>query len=89
MAESSVPSTQENYVQEIRDLRREIGELREVIIGMKSSTDNMDSHIGFIMGIYDRYRNALDFMSEMFITVRSRLILGVESTVPELDDGSE
>tara|TARA_S200000501_G_scaffold259948_2_gene243964 strand:- start:79 stop:348 length:270 start_codon:yes stop_codon:yes gene_type:complete len=89
MAESTVPSTDENYVQEIRELRREIGDLREIIIGMKNSTDNMDSHIGFIMGIYDRYRSALDFMSDIFVTVKTRLLLGLASTVPELDDGSE
>ena len=49
MAESSSePAVDQDA--EIRDLRREIGELRELLIGMKRSTDNMDSHIGFIMG---------------------------------------
>ena len=89
MAESNVPSTEENYVKEIRELRREIGDLREIIIGMKNSTDNMDSHIGFIMGIYNRYRTALDFMSEVFITARTRLLFGRAPTVPELNGAIE
>ncbi|MBP02779.1 MAG: hypothetical protein CMM25_08230 [Rhodospirillaceae bacterium] len=63
---------------EIRDLRREIGELRELLIGMKRSTDNMDSHIGFIMGAYDRYSNALEFVREIFLTIRTRLLPGSE-----------
>ena len=77
MAESSSePAVDQDA--EIRDLRREIGELRELLIGMKRSTDNMDSHIGFIMGAYARYSNALEFVREIFITIRARLLPGSE-----------
>ena len=88
MAESNLTRDQ-TYDNEIRDLRLEIVELRQLLIGMKRSTDNMDSHIGFIMGAYNRYQATLEFMSDIFLTVKSRLLFGRAPRDPEINGITE
>ena len=59
---------------EIELMREELREMREMLIEIRDSSKNMDSHIGFINGIYESYRASLDFLRDIFDYSRSMVI---------------
>ena len=59
---------------EIELMREELREMREMLIEIRDSSKNMDSHIGFINGIYESYRASLDFLRDIFDYSRSLVI---------------
>uniref|UniRef100_A0A6C0FHW0 Uncharacterized protein n=1 Tax=viral metagenome TaxID=1070528 RepID=A0A6C0FHW0_9ZZZZ len=64
---------------EIELMREELREMREMLIEIRDSSKNMDSHIGFINGIYESYRASLDFLRDVFEYSRN---LVISSTLP-------
>ncbi len=64
---------------EIELMREELREMREMLIEIRDSSKNMDSHIGFINGIYESYRASLDFLKDVFEYSRNLII---SSTLP-------
>ena len=67
---------------EIELMREELREMREMLIEIRDSSKNMDSHIGFINGIYESYRASLDFLRDIFDYSRSMVI---SSSVPLME----
>ena len=59
---------------EIELMREELREMREMLIEIRDSSKNMDSHIGFINGIYESYRASLDFLRDVFEYSRNLVI---------------
>tara|TARA_X000001036_G_scaffold57667_1_gene47414 strand:- start:479 stop:715 length:237 start_codon:yes stop_codon:yes gene_type:complete len=59
---------------EIELMREELREMREMLIEIRDSSKKMDSHIGFINGIYESYRASLDFLRDIFDYSRSMVI---------------
>lgn len=59
---------------EIDDLRAEIKEMREILCEIRESSKNMDSHIGFINGIYDSYKVTLGFLKNIVDYSRNLLM---------------
>jgi len=61
---------------EIEEIRAELKEMREILLEVRESSKKMDSHIGFINGIYESYRVSLEFMRDIFIYSRDLLVRG-------------
>tara|TARA_B100000073_G_scaffold272344_1_gene232084 strand:+ start:1987 stop:2199 length:213 start_codon:yes stop_codon:yes gene_type:complete len=61
---------------EIEEIRAELKEMREILLEVRESSKKMDSHIGFINGIYESYRVSLEFMRDIFIYSRNLLVRG-------------
>tara|TARA_B100000902_G_scaffold134648_1_gene133051 strand:+ start:2686 stop:2898 length:213 start_codon:yes stop_codon:yes gene_type:complete len=61
---------------EIEEIRAELKEMREILLEVRESSKKMDSHIGFINGIYESYRVSLEFMRDIFIYSRNLLVHG-------------
>ena len=61
---------------EIEEIRAELKEMREILLEVRESSKKMDSHIGFINGIYESYRVSLEFMRDIFNYSRNLLVRG-------------
>ncbi len=66
---------------EIEEIRAELKEMREILLEVRESSKKMDSHIGFINGIYESYRVSLEFMRDIFNYSRDLLVRGEQNRV--------
>ena len=66
---------------EIEEIRAELKEMREILLEVRESSKKMDSHIGFINGIYESYRVSLEFMRDIFNYSRDLLVRGEQIRV--------
>ena len=66
---------------EIEEIRAELKEMREILLEVRESSKKMDSHIGFINGIYESYRVSLEFMRDIFNYSRDLLVRGEQIQV--------
>ena len=71
----------EELVNEIREMRKEINELRE-------SSQKMDRHIDFIERIYGNLKTKIFYFLDNTIYKLPNLVNGVNKCTPELQTGS-
>jgi len=71
----------EELVNEIREMRKEINELRE-------SSQKMDRHIDFIERIYGNLKTNIFYFLDNTIYKLPNLVNGVNKCTPELQTGS-